>query len=234
MNRRTYPKGILSLFLLLFLILPSGVVSYAEEIQVGDTVRFGHYEQDNDPSDGKEVIEWQVLDAKDDRVLLISSNILDTVTYHRTWDDMTWEYCSLRTWLNEEFLIEAFSADEQKYILTSVIDNSHDQGNWDWDSDGENYGGKDPLDQIFLLSYAEAKKYFLDDSARRCKPTAYADQYSLSEYSDGYGYWWLRSPGGLQSEAAMVDYTGSLEWPWPVYDDGAGIGVRPVLWVRTK
>ncbi len=37
----------------------------------GDLVTFGTYEQDNDSSDGKEAIEWMVLDRIDDELLLL-------------------------------------------------------------------------------------------------------------------------------------------------------------------
>ena len=40
-------------------------------IAVGDTVTFGNYAQDNDQSNGKEPIEWIVLDVHDGKALLL-------------------------------------------------------------------------------------------------------------------------------------------------------------------
>lgn len=199
----------------------------AGTIGVGDTVYFGLYEQNKDDSDGKEPIEWQVLDAKDDKILLISTDILEMIAYHSAWTDITWEYCTLRTWLNGEFLNEAFNTDERRIILTSEIDNSPSQGNGEWDS----YSGKDTLDQIFLLSYEEAKKYYPDDITRRCQPTAYAAP-EWSESTDGYIPWWLRSAGSSQFSAAIVDSDGSLEYSYEVFADTAGI--RPALWIGLR
>ena len=44
---------------------------------VGDTITFGTYEQDNNTSNGKEAIEWTVLDKNGMSVLLISKQALD-------------------------------------------------------------------------------------------------------------------------------------------------------------
>ena len=208
----------------------TGAAQVKAEIHTGDRVFLGHYEQDKNTSNGKEPIEWQVLEVQEDRVLLVSTYILDAVTYNRVWVDMTWEHCSLRTWLNGTFINEAFSAEEQSIILSSLIDNSNEQGNSEWDT----YGGKDTLDRVFLLSFAEAKKYFATDSIRRCRPTAYSDPRGISEYTDGYGYWWLRSPGSIQSDAEIVGADGSIGWGFPVFDDGAGNGVRPAIWIAVK
>ena len=44
---------------------------------IGEILSFGAYEQDNNTSNGKEEIEWIVLDKKDDRMLVISRYALD-------------------------------------------------------------------------------------------------------------------------------------------------------------
>lgn len=67
-------------------------------------IKFGHYEQDNDASNGKEAIEWEVLGYEDGELLLISRYILDAVPYNYEWTDVTWETCALRKWLNDDFL----------------------------------------------------------------------------------------------------------------------------------
>ena len=48
---------------------------------VGDYVYFGAYEQDGDTSNGKEKIEWLVLDKQDNRALVLSKYAHDTSTY---------------------------------------------------------------------------------------------------------------------------------------------------------
>ena len=51
-------------------------------IDVGDTVYFGRYEQDNDLSNGPEEIPWTVLDWSQDRALVISKYVLDCKTFN--------------------------------------------------------------------------------------------------------------------------------------------------------
>ena len=45
------------------------------------------------------------------------------------------------------------------------------------------------------------------------------------------GWWWLRSPGFLQSDAAYVDYDGALYSRDAYYDGG---GVRPAFWLNLE
>lgn len=63
-------------------------------------------------SNGAEQIEWMVLAVEGDEALLLSKYALDTQPYHDVEVDITWEKCTLRTWLNETFLAAAFDAGE--------------------------------------------------------------------------------------------------------------------------
>ena len=101
---------------------------------IGYYITFGHYEQDNNLDNGKDTIEWQVLylDRTNNRALVISRYALDCQPYNNENTNVTWETCSLRAWLNDEFLASAFSEDEQNYILMTNVDNSHKMypGKW--------------------------------------------------------------------------------------------------------
>lgn len=205
--------------------------------KVGSCVTFGQYEQDNDTSNGKEDIEWLVLNVQDDKALLISRYGLDVQPYNEEWFDTTWEKCTLRTWLNGTFLNTAFTADEQKGILTTAVDNSKNQGY----SGYSTYGGNNSKDKIFLLSYTEANQYFGitydngNNTKSRIPPTAYAVEQGafpsfLNKTSEGTaaGWWWLRSPGYNQNRAAIVNNNGSL-FDYSV-DNGDGC-IRPAFWL---
>ncbi len=209
---------------------------------VGGYVTFGSYEQDNNTGNGEEPIEWLVLDydAANHRVLLLSRYGLDAKPYNTTRVDITWEQCTLRTWLNGEFMHHAFSKTEQGAILTTAVDNSKSQGYSKWSTDG----GNNTQDKIFLLSYAEANKYLgvtWEDSNNmksRVTPTAYAlkagartsDSYTTAD-GEKAGWWWLRSPGNYRDFAAFVRGAGSL-------DDRSvslvGAVVRPALWINLE
>ena len=195
---------------------------------VGSTVTFGTYEQDNNTSNGKEDIEWIVLANEENRSLLISRYSLDCRQYNTEYKDVTWETCSLRPWLNGTFLNAAFSADEQKAIQKTTVDNSKSQGNSSWSPNG----GNNTTDQIFLFSYVEAGKYFNSDSDRICKPTAYAKAQGANTSDSGNCWWWLRSPGYYQSSSAIVYADGSLGRGNSVYNGHDAI--RPAFWINLE
>jgi len=196
-------------------------------VKVGSTIKFGLYEQDNDNSNGKEEIEWLVLAKEGDRILVISKYLLDNQTFDAVpYPDRSWEICSLRKWLNETFLNSAFFECEQVMIPSVTVSA---------DSNPE-YGtspGNSTMDQVFLLSIAEAKKYFSSDSARQCQGTAYC--YARGTYKDenGNGWWWLRSPGFSSYVVAGVDYDGSVNHSGHAasYDHSA---VRPAMWIEIR
>ena len=155
---------------------------------VGDRVFFGTYEQDGSSANGLEAVEWIVLEATDEQLLIISKYALDRLPYHTQWDAVTWEICTLRSWLNNDFLNAAFSAEEQAQLLTVTVS-----------ADANPEYGTDPgnatQDKVFLLSITEAANYFDTNAARQCKPTAYALANGSRVNKKGYCDWWLRTPG---------------------------------------
>ncbi len=189
--------------------------------KTGDYVFFGAYDQDNNISNGKEDIEWLVLEVKDGKALVISKYALDCKQYNTSYTGVTWETCTLRKWLNSDFINVAFFADEKAMIPTVTV-------SADKNPDYSTNPGNATQDQVFLLSITEANKYFSSDSARQCKPTDYA--VANGAWASGNCWWWLRSPGYNQDDAAFVDSGGDVS----EYGNGVIIGyiaVRPALWI---
>ena len=217
------------LILLKTVIIPKQRINKIKTANVGDIIVFGTYEQDNNTSNGKENIEWLVLAKENNRVLVVSDKALDCKPYNQSWDYVTWETCSLRNWLNNDFINSAFSDDEKVKIPTVTV--SADK-NPVYSTDP----GNATKDKVFLLSIVEAEKYFTSDEARKCVPTEYAISNGAST-SDSYTkggkatcLWWLRSPGFDQFIAAYVNYFG------PVLRYGRSVGnvsnsVRPAMWI---
>ena len=208
----------------------AAVVARISQFPVGKTVTFGAYEQDNNKSNGKETIEWQVLANDGKKALLISKYALDAKEYNEDWEAVTWEECTLRAWLNGDFYNTAFSTAEQNQIITTNV-------SADKNPEYSRNPGKATQDKIFLLSITEAEKYFTTDEARKCAPTTYAKANgawtsSSKKTADGAAscWWWLRSPGNRQSNAADVDSDGSIS-----YGGTVSLGddcVRPALWIN--
>jgi hypothetical protein len=226
------------------------------ETQEGRYFTLGRYEQDNKPENGPEPIEWMVLDREGDRVLVISRYILDCVRYDEEYRRVTWETCTLRAWLNGEFLDSAFDAEEQLLIPTTHV-TADPNPKFDVDP------GEDTEDKLFLLSIPEAEAYFHPDpyvrplpntgdfklvekvlakyeanpSTLYCRPTTYAAaRGSISQGGAGHGAanWWLRAPGMRASSAAYADFYGLFyTWGKVVNCDGATWlpGVRPAMWI---
>lgn len=93
---------------------------------VGNYVTFGEYPQTTAGED-MTPIEWLVLARNGNKALLISRYGLDAQKYNTINTGVTWEKCTLRTWLNNAFYNKAFNSAEQTAILITNVDNSKNQ-----------------------------------------------------------------------------------------------------------
>jgi hypothetical protein len=190
--------------------------------KIGGIITFGSYEQDGDTNNGQEPIEWRVLAVENDHALIISDKLLDAKAYNRDFVDITWEKCTLRSWLNERFAEAAFTAEEKEAILVTDLVN---EGNREYAVDG----GNPTQDKIFLLSIDEAKRYFSGDDDKIAFTTPYAEKQGVG-VKKGKGWWWLRSPGDDAEYTMCVRHDGSF------FETGRSVhldynGVRPALWL---
>lgn len=181
------------------------------DAQVGDRVQFGTYEQDGyagEDYNPYEPITWIVFDREKDKLLLFSEYVLDYQLVG-TWKwgsgnhnkEVTWETSPVRTWLNEEFYLNAFSETERSFILQSHLTTPDTEDYWTGRGDQKfiTYGGSDTEDYIFLLSYEEANLYFDQYLLKNYLggiPTEYCQAQGGTAYSEtGYTSWALRSAG---------------------------------------
>ncbi len=191
-------------------------------LTVGDTVRFGAFEQDGDADNGEEAIEWIVAQSADDgSLLLLTRSVLAWMPYHAKEADVTWKDSSLRKWLNGTFYAEHFTAEEKERILQKKQDNP----------DNTTYktnGGEQTDDGVFLLSLPQAQA--LDAKMRIVKPTADAILSGAFKKEDTGSTWWLlRSPGSENKLCAIVRSDGEIR------AGGENVrtagGVRPAIWI---
>ena len=181
-------------------------------------------------------LRWRVLEVRDGRALLLADAAICRVPYNEKLEDVNWENCSLRSWLNgygpemnkagldysaegKSFLSTAFSTEEQQAILAETVRN---QDNYYFGTDS----GADTIDKIFIP--AESEVFMHDssvvhgfsrydevaDTARRFAPTDYARAQgawvSQSEKTAGISFWMLRTPGYTHSNVVYVDESGCL------------------------
>ncbi len=195
---------------------------------IGDIITFGRYVQHkNGPP---EPIKWQVLAREGDTALIISKYALDCQQYNSYFKEITWESCSLRTWLNTTFLDSAFSKKEQELIIKSEVSADNNPSI-------STPPGNNTIDKVFLLSVAEANKYFSSDESRKCEPTDYTIErgalISDTQKTDEKAtcWWWLRTPGHFSFYASRVRKNGSINFKGSLVDRKV-VAIRPALWIN--
>ena len=195
-------------------------------VETGAYIKFGTYEQDNNVQNGKEKIEWLVLEVEDGEALLISRYALDCKPYSVDSSNSTWDNSTLRQWLNNSFLNTAFTTLEQATISTTTVSA---------DKNPIYYGlnpGNTTQDKVFLLSMIEAEKYFSSDSSRQCKATKYAEVSGVTlEGANNYCNWWLRTTGFSQWLTSCVYAEGIID-ERGLMIDSTYIAVRPVIRIK--
>ena len=96
-------------------------MSELNQASVGTYITLGAYEQDVKTGTGKEDVEWQVLAKENNRLLVISRYALDTKRFNEKFMDVTWETCTLRKWLNNDFQSFTIPGMTRKIGIESTI-----------------------------------------------------------------------------------------------------------------
>ena len=201
-----------------------------QQYAVGESVIMGAYEQDGDASNGAEPIEWIVIKTEKDKAYVTSKYILEQKEYGTTNGTQEiqnqWSNSTLRTWLNNEFFENVFSADEKLRILPTVT-SQRDSAS----------------DYVFCITREEMLEYDLGVA----ETTAYARAngvYGLYQAVDGYGlegFYWLRMADDFNvdihpTEVLIETYTKEIEHTeilWAAIDR-TDIGVRPAMWIEVE
>ncbi len=184
---------------------------------VGDKITFGCWPE-------KKPVEWTIIDTKDDKILILSTKVIDAKKFHDKYEDITWENSYIRGFLNGEFYEKAFSDEEKKRIITSHV---KAEKNLLYPIEP----GNDTEDKIFLLSVSEVRKYLESNDLVLAEPTPYALAYNVeNDPKTGGCYWWLRTPGNAGCNIARVSAKGIiLEHGFFASDNHNGL--RPAMWI---
>ena len=176
-----------------------------------------------------ERIKWRVLQNDGSTLFLAADKGLDCKYYNDTYTSITWENCTLRSWLNSEFYGTAFSSSEQGAIVAQDVGN---EDNPEYNTEG----GNDTRDNVYLLSIGEAtnpeygfcEEYGTSSASRRVQASDYA--HARGGYK-GNGWWCLRSPGHDTSNAAYVTFNGNVHRYGSIVDSSNGVCV-PALHIN--
>lgn len=186
-----------------------------------------------------EPITWRVLDVQAGKAFLMANLVLDSQDYHYSISTRTiggstvysnnYKESHIRSWLNDNFYNTAFTTAEQARIQTTTVDNSVASTG----CSSNPYACANTSDKVFLLSYAEATSatYGLSTTtSRQLGPSAYAKAQGVNTNTNGFNYWWLRSPSSSNDyNARRVSHDGSVGNNSSVYD--TYYGVVPALWI---
>ncbi len=183
-----------------------------------------------------EPLVWRVLEVRDGTALLLSDMAVDCEPFQTELKDVSWEDCTLRSYLNgygtdenilsidfsgenHNFLDMAFSPDEQDAILTYPVRN---EDNYYFGTDC----GDETSDKIFIP--AESELFIYDssvihgfsprdavaDRARQFQPTDYAvwkGAWSASQEDvQGNVFWITRTMGYTRQNVVYIDESGCM------------------------
>lgn len=176
------------------------------DANVGDAVIFGKYEQNGNDADGKEALEWIVLEKQEDKILLISRYCIENLPYNTERTAVAFNESTLCAFLNGDFVKNAFNESESGALV----------------ADGDI--------KVGLLSNEQAEKYYEYDSWRACSPTEYA-MGKGARAENGYCWWWLADNGNFANSASYVHFNGTVQDKGFAVDYDL-VAVRPVIWVN--
>ena len=171
-----------------------------------------------------EPIAWRVLSVGENGLFVLSMKVLN----YRSMGGQNWANSTLRPWLNDSFMNEAFSAAEISAIRNATILNPE---------------AKDTTDRIFVPSLTEMKTtaYGFTSNAnesvtRQAIQTDYAS--AQPKVSSWYGTtaknrYWLRTDNlsGSGRSFYLIEENGSINTndSWGYFTSNSSFGVRPAM-----
>lgn len=175
-------------------------------------------------------IDWLVVDTDADKMFVLSADPVNYLPIHNKDIPVTWEKCSLRKWLNNDF-IKRFNRSELSRIVestttifpTGVYEDTY-----------ETY----VKDKVFLLNYRQAEELFKYDVERLCFNS-----------EDTRCYWWLLPIGNTGDMYCYCDNFGQVTYSGCMANDKGGsvsynincnnkrnekYAVRPAMWIKKE
>ena len=191
-----------------------------KDAQVGDVVKFGHYNTKiNNP--GKERLTWEVVKRQEDKLCLMCEYGIAGSYYNQHHQEITWEDSDIRKLINSKEFTGSFSGKEADIILQN---------------DG---------DMLTLLTPEEAEEFFESDEARQIAITDVAARNGVNINTpskvnnwDMKGYrsswWWLRGENTTPCiTAPIVTVDGTIVMDEKVVNKPGG-AIRPVVWILLR
>lgn len=181
-------------------------------------------------------IKWRVLSVSEDGTdaFLVADKVLDIQSFNSsTQGTLTWENSELRTWLNNDFMTEAFTESEQDAIVETDVENKKNSYLQNESLADEN----NTSDKLYLLSLEEAttRAYGFTTDLETTETrdpndasTDFVESGGFSGYEWSWNDYWLRTQGDESGNRCFVSHngSGSISFSMGVSEKRA---VRPVL-----
>lgn len=186
-----------------------------------------------------EPIRWRVLSVDGYDAFVIADRNIDSQPYAAdNCSSASWENSSIRSWLNDEFYMKAFDEAERSTIREVALTNgSNPQYGTSGGADTNDYIYLPSLDDINNKDYGFAVDYDNNSKTRQASNTDYAlargAWNSNTEEYAGNGWWWLRSPGNFEFDAAYVGSKGDVDCSGYIVVNAGG-GIRPAMHVDLR
>jgi hypothetical protein len=199
-----------------------------------------------------EKIKWKVLFENDEYWLVISDKILDNIQFSNDRDNNNYEDSYIRKWLNEVFIHEAFSKEEQEFLTNCTINlgpestdifyttynDIHQSSVKNIYKNTNNSGTIE--DKVFLLSYQDLISFNFEKSDGNSKERQkYYTDYCISQNINALhqtGDYWTRSKYYPLESVFNVNKDGNVKKYTSMYDgpNVNTIGVVPGLAISKK
>ena len=153
-----------------------------------------------------------MLERNGNVVTMVTQYLIDAKAFEETGEPRTWEDCSLRKWLNGDFISRTFSNAERSALLETAIETSNEPDTVDW---------------VYLLSDKEMNRFFPEGSGSAEKSKAL----DAAQIMDDFNWWWLRTKDDFFGNPMIVNTDGVVSGNADGYGF-EGNGVRPVIRVN--
>ena len=145
-----------------------------------------------------EPITWTILEEKSGNALILCDMIMDILSYASSSNN--YADSTIRAWLNDDFINNAFVELQMEFILTTEVDNGKESTGYS----NPKFTCVNTFDKVFLLSRADVKNSDYGfkatsnstlEESRLKNITAYAIAQINGRYDASNGaWWWLRTP----------------------------------------
>jgi len=215
--------------------------SFTYDPQTSSSVIFGAYEQDGDYRNGKEPLEWLVLERDGDRALLLSKYGIETLLWDKDQPIGAYDVDDLYWMMNRTIYEAAFSAGERAALIQINPIKNESLAEFPWGM--TQYPGYTFLletDDVLYGQGQDETKYFRTEESRITIPTAYAAQKGAwldknVKFTDVAVPWIVTVTGTTDGDFSEVQFARVMPDGSVYFEEQAikeqHVLIRPAIWV---